>query len=154
MNLAMYQSVPYKDGGRVVSADPENDKGLNGLDCFGLVRHALHYQFNGPLLESFNGIFRADHYEMTDGFNSVVESNGAGSFEVCRPQAGAIACCFHKTANGDVFHHVGICTDESSVMHTSERHGYAVIPVRVFRRLSGKVEFYRFVNNCSKNENK
>jgi cell wall-associated NlpC family hydrolase len=149
MNLALYQSVPYKDGGRVVSADPE----LNGLDCFGLVRHALHYQFGGPLLDSFSGIFRADHSEMTTEFNAALENKSHGGFELCSPQAGAIACCFHKTANGDVFHHVGICIDESSVMHTSERHGYAAPPVRVFKRLSGKVEFYKFVNDCSNSEN-
>lgn len=141
MDLSIYQSAPYVDGGRVAS-------GVNaGLDCFGLVRHALHNLFDGPLLDSFSGIFRSDLNEMTDEFN-----NSVGSFERCAPQLGAVACCFHKTASGDVFHHIGICIDESNVMHTSARHGYAVVPVRVFRRLSGKVEFYLFKDAGSKNE--
>lgn len=140
MNFKLYQSVPYVDGGRVVSAIPE----LSGLDCFGLVRHALHHQFCGPLLESFNGIFRTDHCEMTDKFNSVVENEGTTGFELCTPEAGAIACCFRKTDAGDVFHHVGICINESEVMHTCEGRGYSVVPVRAFKRLSGKVEFYKY----------
>lgn len=140
MNFKLYKSVPYVDGGRVVSADPE----LNGLDCFGLVRHALHHQFGGPLLESFNGIFRTDHCEMTDKFNSVVENDCGAGFELCAPQAGAIACCFRKTVKGYVFHHVGICIDESEVMHTCEGRGYSVVPVRAFKRLSTTVEFYKY----------
>lgn len=141
MDLSIYQSAAYVDGGRIASGENA------GLDCFGLVRHALHYQFDGPLMDSFSGIFRTDHADMTSEFN-----NSVGAFELCSPQAGAIACCFHKTENGDVLHHVGICIDESSVMHTSEKHGYAVVPVRVFKRLSGNVEFYLFKNNCSASE--
>lgn len=140
MNLSVYESVPYVDGGRVVSGDPENNKGLNGLDCFGLARHALHYVFNGPLLDSFGGIFRTDQSGMNDGFKTA-----SGLFELCVPQAGALACCFHKTALGDVFHHIGICIDTTNVMHTSAKHGYSVVPVRTFKRLASKVEFYRFV---------
>lgn len=132
MNLEQYQIVPYLDGGRTVS---------EGLDCFGLVRHALHHQFNGPLLNSFSGIFRSDHADMTNEFHQSV-----GQFKQCKPQTGAIACCFHKTANGDVFHHVGICVDESNVMHTSATRGYSVVPVRTFKRLALKVEFYKYAN--------
>lgn len=148
MNLSIYESVPYLDGGRTVSGDRA------GLDCFGLVRHALRHQFNGPLLNSFGGIFRADHEAMTDEFNTVVENSGVNKFELCAPAAGAIACCFHKTPSGDVLHHVGICIDDANVMHTSARHGYAVVPVRVFRRLASKVEFYLFNKNYSKDEGK
>jgi cell wall-associated NlpC family hydrolase len=144
MNLSVYESVPYVDGGRVVSGDPENHKELNGLDCFGLARHALHYAFGGPLLNSFGGIFRADQSGMNDGFNAVVDKR-SGSFELCGPQAGALACCFHKSVQGDVFHHIGICIDAANVMHTSAKHGYAVVPVRTFKRLANKVEFYRYV---------
>jgi hypothetical protein len=144
MNLAMYESVPYVDGGRVLSDDPEK----NGLDCFGQFRHALHYQFNGPLLESFCGIFRKDESQMTNEFNSVVKES-SGSFELCSPQAGAAACCFRKVAQGDslgyVFHHIGICIDATNVMHTSQKTGYSVMPVRAFKRLSSKVEFYKYV---------
>ena len=136
MNLSRYQSVPYVDGGRVVSDDPA----LNGLDCFGLARHALHYVFGGPLLDSFGGIFRSDQSGMNSGFKDAV-----GSFELCLPQTGALACCFHKTPQGDVFHHIGICIDATNVMHTSARHGYSVLPIRAFKRLANKVEFYRFV---------
>jgi len=138
MNLSRYQSVPYVDGGRVVSDDPA----VSGLDCFGLARHALHYAFDGPLLNSFSGIFRADQSGMDDGFK-----DAAGLFELCAPQAGALACCFHKTEQGDVFHHIGICIDATNVMHTSAKHGYAVVPVRTFKRLANKVEFYRYVNS-------
>lgn len=152
MNLTLYQSVPYRDGGRVVSGDPET----NGLDCFGLVRHALYHQFSGPLLESFNGIFRTDHAAMTSEFNAAVDqgavANKKDTFELCSPCAGAIACCFHKTLQGDVFHHVGICVDELTVMHTSSNRGYAVVSVRAFKRLAGKVEFYRCVDGCDSNE--
>lgn len=133
-----------------MSGDPETDPAKSGLDCFGLVRHALHHQFEGPLLESFCGIFRADKEGMTEGF-----SKSVGSFELCSPQAGAIACCFHKTTfnnnqgtdSGYVFHHIGICIDVANVMHTSSKHGYAVLPVRAFRRLASKVEFYKYIRN-------
>jgi hypothetical protein len=150
MNLSLYESVPYIDGGRDVSGDPGNDKGLNGLDCFGQFRHALHYQFGGPLLESFCGIFRTDESRMTSEFDSFVKE-GVGSFELCSPQAGAAACCFHKVAKGAgfqyVFHHIGICINATNVMHTSSKHGYAVLPVRAFKRLSSKVEFYKYVKS-------
>lgn len=143
MDLSTYQSAAYVDGGRIASGENA------GLDCFGLVRHALHHQFNGPLLDSFTGVFRSDTDEMTHEFKGSVRG-----FELCAPQAGALACCFHKTENGDVFHHVGICIDETSVMHTSAKHGYSVVPVRVFKRLSGKVEFYVFKEAGSDSENK
>jgi len=141
-DLSQYESVPYVDGGRSVSADPKS----GGLDCFGLVRHALHYQFGGPLLESFCGIFRSDESRMTSEFDSFVKE-GVGSFELCSPQAGALACCFHRTACGDVFHHIGICVDATNVMHTSSKYGYSVLPVRVFKRLSSKVEFYKYAKS-------
>lgn len=134
-DLSRYESVPYVDGGRVVSADPL----VNGLDCFGLARHALHYVFDGPLLDSFCGIFRTNLAGMNDGFSS-----SSLLFELCGPEPGALACCFHKTARGDVFHHIGICLDASNVMHTSAKHGYSVVPVRAFKRLAAKVEFYKY----------
>lgn len=137
-DLSRYESVPYVDGGRVVSDDPS----INGLDCFGLARHALHHVFKGPLLDSFLGIFRTDKSGMNGGFE-----NTASSFELCRPEAGAFACCFHKTAQGDVFHHVGICIDATNVMHTSAKRGYSVIPIRTFKRLANKVEFYKYIGN-------
>ena len=144
--LSQYKTVPYVDGGRVVSDDPEK----NGLDCFGLVRHALHYVFDGPLLDSFFGIFRADLLQMTNEFNAAINETKPAiaqgySFELCRPEAGALACCFHKTQNGMIFHHIGICIDATNVMHTSAKHGYSVLPVRAFRRLANHVEYYRCV---------
>lgn len=115
-----------------------------GLDCFGLVRHALYHQFNGPLLESFCGVFQKNSEGMDNGFNKSV-----GSFEHCPPQAGALACCFRKVATKDgfkdVFHHIGICIDAGNVMHTLAKHGCSVVPVRTFNRLSNKVEFYKYV---------
>lgn len=144
MDLSLYKNVPYVDGGRIVSDDPAK----NGLDCFGLARHALHHVFNGPLLESFSGIFRTDAVSMTNGFH-----RSSAQFEQCAPQPGALACCFHKSITGNdvhyVFHHVGICIDGANVMHTSSKNGYAVLPLRVFKRLAHKVEFYRYVKNKS-----
>lgn len=139
--LSRYENVPYVDGGRVVSDDKEK----NGLDCFGLARHALHYVFDGPLLDSFAGIFRTDVVGMTSGFD-----RSSASFEKCAPQPGALACCFHKSKKNDgefqlIFHHIGICIDTARVMHTSSKTGYAVLPVRTFRRLANHVEFYRYV---------
>tara|TARA_B110001454_G_scaffold54930_2_gene53742 strand:+ start:32529 stop:32954 length:426 start_codon:yes stop_codon:yes gene_type:complete len=139
MNLLLYSSIPYVDGGRDVS---------EGLDCFGQFRHALHYQFGGPLLESFCGIFCTDESSMSTEFNAVVKDD-FGSFELCSPQAGAAACCFRKVVTDDgfkdVFYHIGICISSVEVMHTTSKHGYSVVPVRTFKRLSNKVEFYKYV---------
>lgn len=139
--LSRYKNVPYVDGGRVVSSDKSS-----GLDCFGLARHALHYVFNGPLLESFNGVFRTDATAMTSGFKQ-----SSPLFERCAPQAGALACCFHKSIKKDgdfqlIFHHIGICIDATNIMHTSSKHGTAVLPLRSFRRLANVVEFYRYID--------
>ena len=132
-NCDIYRAVEYLDGGRDVSI---------GLDCFGLTRHALHYVFGGPLLDSFAGLTRDNAGEMTNKFNHSVSG-----FQQCSAQSAAIACCFHKTAQGDILHHVGICIDSLNVMHTSAKHGYSVVPVRVFKRLAARVEFYKWENS-------
>ncbi len=126
--ISQYSSVPYVDGGRDLS---------EGFDCFGLARHALHHVFNGPLLDSFAGVFRNRPKIMASEFENTV-----GTFEKCQPQPGALACCFHVTPGGNIFHHIGICINDYEVMHISSKSGYSVIPVRHFKRLAAKVEFY------------
>lgn len=132
MNLNKYHGTPYVDGGRVVSS---------GLDCWGLVRLILHEEYGAPLLNSFCEILPAQHDNMTEQFTESI-----CLFERCRPCAGAIACCFYKSATGDdVFHHVGVVIDGGEVLHTCSERGVSVMPVRAFKRLSLKVEFFKYV---------
>lgn len=131
MNINDYLTVPYCDGGR---------DGSCGFDCWGMVRHALHNVFEGPLLNEFGSIFPRENVRMTGQFKQSVSK-----FEKCEPQAGALACCFYQGSDGhDVFHHVGICVNQFEVLHTSSKRGPQIMPVRAFKRIAFKVEFYRY----------
>lgn len=128
MQINDYLTVPYVDGGRDIAM---------GLDCWGLVRHALHNVFNGPLLNAFGAVLPQEHVRMTDRFDATAQR-----LVQSRPQAGALACCFYRAGERDIFHHVGICINEHEVLHTSSSRGPQIMPLRVFKRLAFKVEFY------------
>ncbi|MEY8195483.1 MAG: hypothetical protein RPR28_11600 [Cycloclasticus sp.] len=131
MNINQYLTAPYIDGGRDLPA---------GLDCWGLVRHVLHYEFNQPLFDEFGCIDRHQVGAVHQGFDKTVPS-----FKPCIPKAGAVACCFLPSEAGDIFHHAGVCINDHQVLHTSNRHGVSVLAVRGFKRLARKVGFYEYV---------
>lgn len=127
-----YLSVPYVDGGREIAV---------GVDCWGLVRHVLHYDFKLPLLEGFSGVCRALPDDMQQGF-----SEYKALFEECEPKAGAVACLF---ASGGVFHHVGVCIDDRDVLQTNSGSGVRLVSIRAFRRMSYTARFYEFVGKSN-----
>jgi cell wall-associated NlpC family hydrolase len=131
MNIETYLTVPYVDGSRDIA---------NGLDCWGMARHVLHYEFSLPLLESFGGVDRKMRTLMTDGFEK-----SAPDFKECLQKAGAVACCFYRGNNMDIFHHVGVCINDRDVLHTSSKKGPHVSSIRAFKRLSYVVKFYEYV---------
>lgn len=131
MNVEKYLAVPYIDGSRDIAV---------GLDCWGMARHVLHHEFGQPLLESFGGINRAQPVMMTSGFDESVSD-----FEECEPQAGAVACCFFRGNDREVFHHVGVCISGHQVLHTSSKKGPHVSPVRAFNRLAYVVKYFKYV---------
>ncbi|MEY8247300.1 MAG: hypothetical protein RPT11_02865 [Bermanella sp.] len=132
MNFDQYRAVPYVSGGRVL---------VTGLDCWGLVRHVLHHEFCHPLLDDFGLVQPRQYRCMTEGYRK-----SRALFEVCKPFAGALACCFQVGADGkDIFHHVGICISDNEVLHTSSKKGPQVMRVRDFKRVAKKVEFYCYV---------
>ena len=110
-----------------------------GLDCWGLVRIVLRDEFNGPELELFSGVVKEDGADMDSGYQALLTD-----FVECRPVEGALACCFQVVEGREVFHHVGICVSDSEIMHTTEARGVHSLPIRVFRRVSAKVRYYRY----------
>jgi len=128
MNIENYLTVPYVDGGRDFDV---------GLDCWGLVRHVLHHVFDGPLMNAFGSVFPGENVRMTERFDDT-----SPQLKPCKPKAGALACCFYQADGRDIFHHVGICISEHQVLHTSSSRGPQIMPIRAFKRLAFKVEFY------------
>ena len=132
MNIEQYLTVPYIDGGRDIAV---------GLDCWGLVRHVLHAEFEKPLFEGFAGIDRHGIGEMNKGYKASVSQ-----FKQCEPKAGAVACCFYMGGDGlEIFHHVGVCINDHQVLHTSSKKGAGILKVRAFKRIAATVKFYEFV---------
>lgn len=129
MQINNYFTVPYVDGGRDISV---------GLDCWGLVRHVLHHEFNKPLLDAFGALTR--HTKNHDAYEQSLPD-----FKECKARVGAVACCFKKVAGRWVFHHVGVCVGDCDVLHTASTHGVKKVPLRAFKRLAPVVKFFEFV---------
>jgi len=132
MNIDHYFTVPYVDGGRDIAV---------GLDCWGLVRHVLHHEFNLPLLERFGCV---DRHDSEADIHRCFDDSQA-SFKLCQPKAGALACCFLKCGDDLIFHHVGVCLNASDVLQTASSHGVKTTSVRAFKRLATVVKFYEFI---------
>lgn len=132
MNIDSYSSVPYLDFGRKIE---------EGLDCWGMARHVLHVEFKKPLLQDFASVSRHCSNEIQGCFD-----NSIGLFKECLPKEGALACCFLKSGDHEIFHHVGVCINEHEVFHTTSAHGPQVLSVRAFKRLSLVVRFYEYVD--------
>ena len=131
MKINDYFTVPYVDGGRDVAV---------GLDCWGLVRHVAHNLYQLPLFEGFGCVTRKNGEAMHAGYHKTKTG-----FQICKPKAGALACCFIKEKDNLIFHHVGICTSALDVLHTGSAHGVKKVPVRAFKRLACVVQFYEYV---------
>lgn len=131
MNIEKYLDVPYVDGSRDIAV---------GLDCWGMARHVLHHEFGLPLFESFGGINRHVPVMMTKGFEQ-----SSPDFKECEPKAGAVACCFYRGNDKEIFHHVGVCISSYNVLHTSSKKGPDVSSVRAFKRLAYIVKFFEYV---------
>jgi len=123
-----YLSVPYVDCGR----------DLKGLDCWGLVRHVLHHQFNLPLFESFGHVQPDNKRDLTQAFKHQVKS-----FSLSRPKPGAVAAGFR----GKLLLHIGVCIEvngQTQVLEISKKHGVSINQVRDFKRHYSKAEFYSY----------
>ncbi|MEY8251977.1 MAG: NlpC/P60 family protein [Colwellia sp.] len=129
MNINQYFTVPYVDGGRDIAV---------GLDCWGLVRHVFHHEFNGPWLDVFSNSSR--YTKNHQDFKKSVPS-----FKPCSAKAGALACCFINKNNNLIFNHVGICVAENTVLHTASGHGVKSCSVRAFNRLAVVVKYYEWI---------
>jgi len=129
--IAGYLPVNYLDGGR----------DFNGMDCWGLVRHVLHYQFNLPLFESYGHVNPDDKRSLTEAFTAEVKS-----FIPSSSKASAVAAGFR----GQLLLHIGVCVEVNSqlyVLETSRKNAVALTKLRDFKRQYSRIEFYSYVSN-------
>ena len=123
-----YLSVPYLDGGRDFS----------GMDCWGLVRHVLHYQYGWPLLKSFGHVCADDKAHLTESYHTQV-----GLFSRCQPKTQAVAAGFR----GLLLIHIGICIEidgKCLVLETSKKRGVTLTDLSQFNRMYSRTEFYHY----------
>lgn len=126
-----YLTVPYIDGGR----------DMQGMDCWGLVRHVLHHQFGFPLLQSFGHVSADDKGHLTESFQQQVKV-----FEPTNAKLATVAAGFR----GQLLIHIGICIEVGSklvVLETSKKHGVKLTELRQFNRMYSRTEFYQYVSN-------
>ncbi len=128
LDIERYLQVPYIDCGR----------DLDGWDCWGLVRYVLHYDYNLPLFQSFGTIHPFDKTGLNHAFKVSLNQ-----FKSVNAEAGAIACCFKF----GLLVHVGVCLDQTDILHTTSKSGTTVITHRQFKRLGIHTEFYRYDPN-------
>jgi len=84
-----YLDLAYEDGAR----------GPDNFDCWGLVRHVIHYELGGRLMPSWGYVRNNMSKEFTKAYRAESES-----MEQCAPDVGAIAAVFR----GSLMVHVGV----------------------------------------------
>ena len=126
-SLDSYLTVPYIDGGR----------DFDGFDCWGLVRHILHFNLHQPLLDSYGFISPDDKINLTAAYQKV-----APLFVQCQPQSGCIVACFKR----GLLLHVGVVVEANGlqVYHTGRKHGPLKTKLANFERLFFKVKYYAY----------
>lgn len=124
--IARYRQCRYVPGGR----------GPIDVDCYGLARMVRHELFGLPLLPSYSAIHPDDKPSATTAFGEVVAPLVQGE-----PKPGALALCWA----GSLAIHCGVCVEldgRLGVLEADERRGIRWHPLRQFRRLFSRVEFY------------
>jgi cell wall-associated NlpC family hydrolase len=134
MNIHLYQSIPYVDGGRT----------LAGCDCWGLVRLVLNTDFNVLYLPSFGRVSAGQYDAMDTAFKDGVEDFK----QVQEPQAGDVACCFNQS--GKMAHVAVVIHGDRGLtaLETTSKYGVRTMQLAAFVKLYHNpvkpVEFYRY----------
>lgn len=123
-----YVFVPYVANGRC----------MQGMDCWGLVRHAREHMFGRERLPAYDGISPDDKRSLTKAVGSCASDY---KFKQVDPVEGAIACAYM----GSICVHVGIIVnadDKLWVMETDEANGFSLTPLSAFESRFTRVTYH------------
>lgn len=130
MNLNDLLSIPYVANGR----------GLDGCDCYGLVRLARVHLFGKPPMPSHGAVDGADKRSLTKAMR-----DESVHYDECSPHPGAIAVAFR----GCLCTHIAIVVEVDGrrmILETDEpgkgRHGPRLVNLRHFEKRFLKVVYY------------
>jgi cell wall-associated NlpC family hydrolase len=122
-----YLSCLYEDGAR----------GPDKFDCWGLVRHVLHFELGRRLLPSYGSL----RPKMPRGASQAYEAE-VPLLEPCDAEHGAIACVL----TGRICSHVAIVLDSPTglrILETSAKRGPQFVALRRWLRDYHNVVYYR-----------
>lgn len=112
------------------------------MDCWGLVRDALHRLYGKPLVESHSDVSPADKAGLTQRYKTVAEQFTA----VAEPKPGDVAAGIRR----GLCIHIGIAVEADGrfmILHTGRKHGPTLSRVEDFARQFGKVSWWRYAGN-------
>jgi hypothetical protein len=121
-----YLACEYLDG----------ERGPNKFDCWGLVRHVLHYELGGRLMPSWGHVRNT----MPRLFTRAYQAEASAMVE-CEPCEGAIASVFR----GALMIHVGIVFNLDGRLHVleiNENTGARIKLIKDFAAPFYKVRYY------------
>lgn len=99
VDVGYYLRCQYQDGGR----------GMGWFDCWGLVRHVLHYDLNHPLFSSFGHIRASDKRSLTVAAHRVM----AERFEVVDELSDGVVLLAYRRKT---MVHIGVCVTVDGMM--------------------------------------
>lgn len=123
-----YMHVPYVANGRT----------MEGMDCWGLVRHVWSNIYGKQSLPPYDGVAPSDKRSLTRSSEDCIESMRLRDVPF---NEGAIACGYQ----GSICVHVGIVVKADGrmwILETDEKHGVSLTERRVFDNRFTKVTYH------------